>query len=73
MEPPPEAPEFCPEEGAAPRPAPESPVPDPPPPGGDGGGGGCGGVGGGGGEYIPQLGFGWTNGVALVFLNELWF
>jgi alpha,alpha-trehalase len=31
------------------------------------------GVGGGGGEYIPQLGFGWTNGVALVFLNELWF
>jgi hypothetical protein len=26
--------------------------------------------GGGGGEYIPQVGFGWTNGVALVMLNE---
>ena len=28
------------------------------------------GDGGGGGEYVPQLGFGWTNGVALVFLNQ---
>jgi neutral trehalase len=28
------------------------------------------GMGGGGGEYIPQTGFGWTNGVALVFLND---
>ena len=28
------------------------------------------GKGGGGGEYKPQVGFGWTNGVALVFLNE---
>lgn len=27
------------------------------------------GVGGGGGEYTPQVGFGWTNGVALVMLN----
>lgn len=27
------------------------------------------GVGGGGGEYVPQIGFGWTNGVALVLLN----
>lgn len=27
------------------------------------------GVGGGGGEYVPQVGFGWTNGVALVLLN----
>ena len=31
------------------------------------------GVGGDGGEYVPQLGFGWSNGVALVFINELWF
>ncbi|KAF5180052.1 Trehalase [Thalictrum thalictroides] len=29
----------------------------------------CGAVGGGG-EYIPQTGFGWTNGVALAFLEE---
>jgi len=28
------------------------------------------GGGGGGGEYIPQVGFGWTNGVALALLNE---
>jgi hypothetical protein len=28
------------------------------------------GVGGGGGEYTPQVGFGWTNGVALVLLSE---
>ena len=28
------------------------------------------GVGGGGGEYIPQIGFGWTNGVALVLLRQ---
>lgn len=28
------------------------------------------GVGGGGGEYVPQVGFGWTNGVALVLLNS---
>lgn len=27
------------------------------------------GVGGGGGEYVPQIGFGWSNGVALVLLN----
>ena len=28
------------------------------------------GVGGGGGEYVPQVGFGWTNGVALYLLNS---
>ena len=28
------------------------------------------GTGGGGGEYIPQVGFGWTNGVALVLLQN---
>lgn len=28
------------------------------------------GVGGGGGEYKPQIGFGWSNGVALVLLNS---
>jgi len=28
------------------------------------------GTSGGGGEYEPQLGFGWTNGVALEFLNQ---
>jgi hypothetical protein len=28
------------------------------------------GLGGGGGEYVPQVGFGWTNGVALVLLNS---
>ena len=28
------------------------------------------GVGGGGGEYIPQIGFGWTNGVALILLRQ---
>ena len=28
------------------------------------------GVGGGGGEYVPQMGFGWSNGVALVMLNQ---
>mgnify|MGYP003386803119 CR=1 FL=1 len=28
------------------------------------------GVGGGGGEYVPQVGFGWTNGVALYLLNH---
>lgn len=28
------------------------------------------GVGGGGGEYVPQIGFGWTNGVALYLLNH---
>lgn len=28
------------------------------------------GVGGGGGEYVPQLGFGWSNGVALVLLQQ---
>lgn len=27
------------------------------------------GVGGGGGEYTPQIGFGWTNGVALILIN----
>lgn len=27
------------------------------------------GVGGGGGEYTPQIGFGWSNGVSLVMLN----
>jgi hypothetical protein len=27
------------------------------------------GIGGGGGEYTPQIGFGWSNGVALVMLN----
>ena len=27
------------------------------------------GVGGGGGEYVPQTGFGWSNGVALSFLK----
>ena len=30
------------------------------------------GVGGGGGEYIPQIGFGWTNGVALLLLDRLY-
>lgn len=30
------------------------------------------GVGGGGGEYIPQIGFGWSNGVALVLLDQLY-
>lgn len=30
------------------------------------------GVGGGGGEYVPQIGFGWTNGVALVLLQQLY-
>ncbi|PIN22449.1 Neutral trehalase [Handroanthus impetiginosus] len=30
----------------------------------------CGGIGGGG-EYIPQTGFGWSNGVVLAFLEEL--
>jgi hypothetical protein len=28
------------------------------------------GVGGGGGEYIPQVGFGWSNAVALILLNR---
>ena len=28
------------------------------------------GQGGGGGEYVPQIGFGWTNGVALSFLAK---
>lgn len=28
------------------------------------------GVGGGGGEYVPQMGFGWTNGVALYLLKS---
>jgi hypothetical protein len=28
------------------------------------------GVGGGGGEYTPQIGFGWSNGVALVLIND---
>ena len=28
------------------------------------------GVGGGGGEYVPQIGFGWTNGVALLLLQQ---
>lgn len=28
------------------------------------------GVGGGGGEYKPQIGFGWSNAVALILLNE---
>ena len=28
------------------------------------------GVGGGGGEYVPQKGFGWTNGVALYLLKD---
>jgi len=28
------------------------------------------GGGGGGGEYVPQVGFGWTNGVALALLNQ---
>jgi len=28
------------------------------------------GISGGGGEYTPQLGFGWTNGVVLEFLNQ---
>jgi hypothetical protein len=28
------------------------------------------GSGGGGGEYTPQIGFGWSNGVALVMLNS---
>ena len=31
-------------------------------------GGEC--VRGGGGEYAPQVGFGWSNGVALAFLQE---
>ncbi len=30
------------------------------------------GVGGGGGEYVPQIGFGWSNGVALALLNDLY-
>ena len=29
------------------------------------------GAGGGGGEYIPQMGFGWTNGVVLDLLRRL--
>lgn len=29
-------------------------------------------MGGGGGEYVPQIGFGWTNGVALVLLQQLY-
>ena len=29
------------------------------------------GKGGGGGEYVPQIGFGWTNGVVLVLLATL--
>jgi hypothetical protein len=28
------------------------------------------GVGGGGGEYVPQMGFGWSNGVALILLQD---
>jgi alpha,alpha-trehalase len=28
------------------------------------------GIGGGGGEYVPQIGFGWTNGVALLLIND---
>lgn len=28
------------------------------------------GVGGGGGEYVPQIGFGWSNGVALLLLQQ---
>lgn len=28
------------------------------------------GVGGGGGEYVPQVGFGWSNGVALLLLQQ---
>jgi alpha,alpha-trehalase len=28
------------------------------------------GVGGGGGEYVPQVGFGWSNGVVLSILNQ---
>eukprot|EP01033_Poteriospumella_lacustris_P001180 gene1179-858_t len=28
------------------------------------------GIGGGGGEYTPQIGFGWTNGVALILIND---
>lgn len=27
-------------------------------------------MGGGGGEYVPQMGFGWTNGVALTLLKD---
>lgn len=30
------------------------------------------GVGGGGGEYTPQLGFGWSNGVALSLIERFW-
>ena len=30
------------------------------------------GQGGGGGEYVPQTGFGWTNGVVLVLLDQGW-
>eukprot|EP01034_Spumella_vulgaris_P021312 gene21312-27342_t len=30
------------------------------------------GVGGGGGEYVPQIGFGWSNAVALMLLNDLY-
>ena len=29
------------------------------------------GVGGGGGEYVPQVGFGWSNGVVLYLLDKL--
>ena len=29
------------------------------------------GKGGGGGEYVPQIGFGWSNGVMFELLNEL--
>lgn len=30
------------------------------------------GVGGGGGEYVPQIGFGWSNAVALMLLDDLY-
>lgn len=30
------------------------------------------GVGGGGGEYVPQIGFGWSNAVALMLLNDMY-
>ena len=30
------------------------------------------GVGGGGGEYTPQIGFGWSNGVALILLDMMY-
>ena len=30
------------------------------------------GVGGGGGEYVPQIGFGWTNAVALLLLDQMY-